>query len=120
LRIVVFGATGATGRRIAESALERGYDVVAYARSPSKLGIRHEHLSVIQGELSDAGLIEGALGGADAVISVLGPRGGSKGRPITQGMKNIITSMKEHGVRRLIVSSTLSAEDPLDKRGFKS
>jgi putative NADH-flavin reductase len=120
MRIALFGATGGTGKQLIEQALEAGYEVVAYARNPSKLDIRHEHLKVIQGELADGPLIEGAVSGADAVISVLGPRGGSKERPVTQGMKNIIASMKRQSVRRLVVSSTLSARDPNDKAGFKT
>lgn len=120
MRIAVFGATGGTGKQLIEQALEAGYEVVAYARNPSKLDIRHEHLKVVQGELAEGPLIEGAVSGADAVISVLGPRGGSKERPVTQGMKNIIASMKRQGVRRLVVSSTLSARDPNDRSDFKT
>lgn len=120
MRIALFGATGGTGKQLIEQALEAGYEVAAYARNPSKLDIRHEHLKVIQGELSDAALIEGAVRGVDAVISALGPRGSSKGRPITQGMRNIIASMKKQGVSRLIVSSTLSAKDPNDRSDFKT
>jgi len=120
MKIAIFGATGGTGKQLIEQALEAGYEVVAYARNPSKLDIRHEHLKVIQGELADAALIESAVSGSKAVISVLGPRGGSKGRSVTQGMKNIIASMKKQGVSRLVVSSTLSAKDPNDRSDFKT
>lgn len=120
MRIAIFGATGGTGKQLIQQALGAGYEVVAYARNPSKLDIRHEHLKVIQGELADAALIESAVSGVDVVISALGPRGGSKGRPVTQGMKNIIVSMKKQGVSRLIVTSTLSAKDPNDRSDFKT
>ena len=103
-----------------EQALTSGNEVVAYVRDPSKLGIVHEHLSIVQGELSDAALIERAVSGADAVISVLGPRGGSKNKPLTEGMQNIIAAMKKQGVRRLIITSTLSAKDPNDMPEFKA
>jgi len=119
-KITVFGATGGTGKQLVEQALEAGYEVVAYARNPSKLNINHEHLTIIQGELSDAALIETAIKGTDAVLSALGPRGGSKNKPLTQGMQNIITAMKNQGVRRLIVTSTLSAKDSRDKPDFKT
>jgi putative NADH-flavin reductase len=97
-----------------QQALASGYEVVAYARDPSKLGIVHEHLKVVQGGLSDRVMIERAISGADAVISVLGPRGGSKDKPLTQGMQNITAAMDKQAVRRLIVSSTLSARDQND------
>lgn len=101
MKITVFGATGGTGKQLVEQALAAGYEVVAYARNPSKLNISHEHLTVVQGELSDQALIENAIKGSDAVLSTLGPRGGSKNKPITQGMQNIIATMKKQGVRRL-------------------
>ena len=119
-RIAVFGATGGTGKQLVEQALASGDEVVAYVRNPSKLGITHEHLSIIQGELSNVAMIERAVSGADAVISVLGPRGDSKNKPLTQGMQNIIAAMKKQGVHRLIIASTLSAKDSNDKPEFRA
>lgn len=115
MRLTVFGATGETGRLLIEQALAAGDHVVAYARDPSKLELKHGHLTVMKGELSDTPGIERAVSGADAVISFLGPRGRSKGKPITVGTENIIAAMKKHGVRRLVISSTASAKDPNDK-----
>jgi putative NADH-flavin reductase len=120
LKIVVFGASGNTGKQLVEQALAAGYEVVAYARNPSKLNVSHEHLTVINGELSDAALIETAVKGTDAVLSALGPRGGSKNKPLTQGMRNIIAAMNNQGVRRLIMTSTLSAKDSKDKPDFRT
>jgi putative NADH-flavin reductase len=77
-KIAVFGATGETGKQIVEQALQAEYEVVAYARNPSKLNVSNEHLTVIQGELSDVALVKTALRGTSAVLSTLGPRGGSK------------------------------------------
>jgi putative NADH-flavin reductase len=119
-KIAVFGATGDTGKQIVEQALQAGYEVVAYARNPSKLNVSNEHLTVIQGELSDAALIETALRGTSAVLSALGPRGGSKNKPLTQGMQNIIGAMKKQGVRRIIITSTLSAKDIKDKPSLRT
>jgi putative NADH-flavin reductase len=120
MRIAVFGATGDTGIRLVEQALAAGDHVVAYVRNPSKLNISHEHLKVIQGELTDEPLIESAVRGADAVISALGPRGDSKNKPITRGMQSITAAMKKQGVRRLIITSTLSAKDPNDPLNFRT
>jgi putative NADH-flavin reductase len=120
IKITIFGATGGTGKQLVEQALEAEYEVVAYARNPSKLNITHEHLTVVQGELSDQALIENAIKGTDAVLSTLGPRGGSKNKPITQGMQNIIAAMKKQRVRRLIITSTLSAKDSNDKPNLRT
>jgi putative NADH-flavin reductase len=117
---VIFGATGDTGKLLVEQALAAGYEVVAYVRNPAKLTVTDNHLTVIQGELSDATSIETAVKGADAVLSTLGPWGGSKNKPLTAGMQNIIAAMKNQGVRRFIITSTLSAKDPKDKLTFRT
>jgi putative NADH-flavin reductase len=119
MKITIFGATGGTGKQLVEQALEAGNEVVAFCRNPSKLNMRHEHLTIVHGELTDQALIEHAVSGAEAVISVLGPRGDSKNKPITEGTQNILAAMKKQGVRRLIISSTPSAKDPNDMPDFK-
>ena len=120
MRLVVFGATGPTGKEVVAQALEEGDEVVAYARNPAKLGITNERLTVVQGELSDRGQIERAIAGADAVVSTLGPRGGSKVKPLTQGMRNIVAAMDKLAVRRIIITSTLSVGDRNDKRDLRA
>ena len=120
LKIVVFGASGDTGTLLVEQALAEGYEVLAYVRNPSKLTLTNNHLTVVRGELSDPTAIEIAIKGAGAVLSTLGPRGGSKNMPLTAGMKNIIAAMKSQGVRRLIITSTLSATEPKDKLNFRT
>ena len=120
MKLTIFGATGRTGKQLVEQALAAGNHVVAYVRNPSKLEFKHKYLTIVEGELADQMMIEQAVDGTDAVISVLGPRGGSKDKPITRGMQNIITAMNKYGVRRLIVSSTLSVKDPNDLPDFKA
>jgi len=119
MKLAIFGATGGTGRELVEQALAAGSQVVAFVRNPSKLNIRHERLTIVQGELTDQTAIERAVSGADAVVSLLGPRGDSRGKPITRGTQNILEAMKKQGVRRLIISSTPSASDPNDLPDLK-
>lgn len=118
MRVVVFGATGGTGKLLIQQAIANSYQVVAYARYPSKIDFKSEQLTIVKGELSDEKSIENAINGADAVISLLGPRGDSKHKPLTNGMKNIVKAMKTKSVRRLVASSTLSVRDPEDKPNF--
>jgi putative NADH-flavin reductase len=119
MKLTIFGATGGTGTQLVQQALAKGNHVVAYVRNPSKLEFIHKDLKFVEGELADQMKIDQAVCGVDAVISVLGPRGGSKDKRITQGMQNIIFTMNKYGVRRLIVSSTLSVKDPNDLPDFK-
>jgi len=116
MKLTIFGATGEAGRQLIQQALAEGNEVVAFVRNPSKLTMHHNNLSIIQGELHDVIDIERAVHGADAVISLLGPRPGedSKSKPLTQGTQNIITAMKKSGARRLVVVSTPSASAPND------
>ena len=120
MKLTIFGATGGTGKQVVEQAVAAGNHVVAYVRNPSKLEFIHKNLTIVEGELADQMMIEQAVSGVDAVISVLGPRSGSKDKPITRGMQNIIAAMNKYGVRRLIVSSTLSVKDPNDLPDFKA
>src|SRR4030042_1655329 len=121
LNVALFGATGATVMEVIKQARAAGTQVVAYARNPSKIDTIHERLTIVQGELTDTGAIERTVMGANAVISVLGPRPEEdrNSRPLTQGMQNILAAMHKTGVRRLIISSTPSASDPNDMPDLK-
>lgn len=119
MRIAVFGGTGPAGQLLVRKALADGFEVIAYVRNPSKLELKSERLSVIQGELNDQPSIERAIGDADAVVSVLGPHGRARMKPLTAGMRNIIAAMNNQGVRRLVITSTVSVKDPDDRPDLK-
>ncbi len=79
MKLTIFGATGRTGRQLLTQALEAGHEVTAFVRDPSKLGVTHSRLRVMQGDVYDASVVEDATKGQDAVLSALGPvRGGPK------------------------------------------
>lgn len=77
MNILIVGATGATGRLLAEQLLDRGHVVKVIVRSPAKLPAaiqQHDHLAVIQAsllDLSDAELAS-QVKGCDAVALCLG------------------------------------------------
>lgn len=72
MRVLVFGATGRTGRALVEQALAQGHAVTAFARDPAKVRGAHQNLSVAQGNMLDASSVEAAVQGQDAVLSALG------------------------------------------------
>lgn len=119
MKLAIFGATGGTGRQLVEQALAMGHEVVAFVRDPSKLTTRHERLTIVPGTVTDQAAVESAVNGVEAVISVLGPRGNDRNKPITRGTQNILTAMEEYGVRRFVLSSTPSASDPNDSPDFR-
>jgi putative NADH-flavin reductase len=101
--LAVFGGTGPTGRLIVADALERGHSVTVLARSPGKLAMRHERLTIAKGDVFDASAVADVVRGRDAVISSLGVPYTFK--PVTiysTGATNIITAMRATGVRRFV------------------
>lgn len=119
MRLTIFGATGRTGKPLVTQALDAGYEVIAFVRNPSKLDIKHNHLMVVTGDVTNPDAVELAIQGSDAVISVLNAKN-DKTKPITIGTQNILASMKKNGVRRLIMSaSALCTNDPNDSHNLK-
>lgn len=117
MKVVVFGASSATGRLIIEKALASGHEVTAFVRDASKLGIKNEKLRVVTGDALNPAHVEGVVNGSDAILSTLGP----KGKPMVmaaESTKNIVNAMEKHGVRRLVVVSVAGIAVPQDKRGF--
>lgn len=74
MRLLVFGASGGTGRQLVEQALEQGHTVTAFARNPSKIHQVHDNLRVAKGDILDASSVDAAVTGQDGVLSALGTR----------------------------------------------
>lgn len=106
-KIVIFGATGGTGRELVRQGLERGHSVTAFVRDPDKLGISHENLEIFTGDVFEYDSVKPAVSGQDAVISALGAPASVKEKVRSEGTKNIIRAMKETGVSRFICMTTI-------------
>lgn len=118
-RILIVGATGGTGSQLVARTLERGFWVTALVRNPSKLKLEHERLKVVQGDVLDAGSIDMAIRGQDAVVSALGHRRYFYPTRIqSEGTKNILRAMETHGVRRFVCMSTLGIGDTVGRLGL--
>lgn len=98
-----------------EQALAEGHEVTAFAREPSRLGISHERLRVVRGDVTDPAAVEEAVAGQDAVLSALGHAEGSKGDVLTRGAENVVGAMERHGVRRLVSLTGAGIRDPRDR-----
>ena len=107
MKLIVLGATGATGRLLVEQAVERGHEVVAYVRRPEALSER-TGLRVVGGQLTDAPALRSALTGADAVLCAIGPRRVKDlfGTDLLQRtLPALADAMSAAGVRRLVLLS---------------
>lgn len=105
MQITIFGASGKTGLQLLHRALERGHHVIAYARTPSKINLQHQNLTIVQGDVRAADTVAFAIKGSDGVINVISPTPDSPEDLMAQAAKHIISGMQEHGVSRLIWST---------------
>lgn len=111
MNLLIFGSTGGTGRLLVEQALEQGHIVTAFARNPAKVTAKHSNLSVVQGDVLDYASVEPAVKGKEAVLSALGVRKLRKTTVLSEGTRNILRAMEQHGVKRVIVESSLGVGD---------
>ena len=116
MKLALFGATGSTGLHIIEEALKQGYVLSVYTRDAKKLAALAGKVEVVVGDLQDRDAIAKCIQGADAVISALGPNSFKVqgDRPVMHGLSNIMTAMRQLGVRRLLQVSTASYRDSQD------
>ena len=72
MNLVIFGATGGTGRALVEQALDQGHTVTAFVRKASRMRVKHRRLKLAIGDVLNYATVEAAIAGQDAVLSALG------------------------------------------------
>ena len=126
MNVVVFGATGSTGRLVVEFALSTGHVVTAFVRDPKRMPLTHPNLRIVKGDAMDPGSVASAVQGADAIICALGMIPQAKedlgrrqpGVPVCSvGTKNILAAMPP-GRGRLIVESSVSVGESYHTGSF--
>ena len=112
MRLLVFGASGHTGRELVRQALAREHRITAFARQPANLASVAPDIRVVQGNVADYEAVAGAVAGQDAVVSSLGVGVPLKhDRDVITGVQNIIRAMEVHQVRRLIYLSFIGVRE---------
>lgn len=118
-RVLVFGATGKTGRIIVRKLLKEGYRVRAFVRNLKKVShISHTNFTVSQGDIRNAKAVEDAVKDSDIVISALGNLRIFKNTIISDGVGNIIAAMKLHQKSRLLFMSSLGTGNSKGQLGL--
>ncbi len=104
MKLTIFAATGGIGRHLLAQAVAAGHDVTVVVRDANKLSGK---VRAIEADLADAdpAALEAAVGGADAVLSGLGPRSRSEAGVASGGTEAIVRAMRATGVRRIVVVS---------------
>jgi putative NADH-flavin reductase len=108
MNVLVFGASGPTGREVVRQALDRGHSVRAFVRDPDKFELKRVKLTLMVGDVTEHASVERAVRDIDAVASTLGSGNSLGSHPaLTDGVQNIVRAMEQAGVRRLVYMSML-------------
>jgi len=126
MKVLVFGATGGSGRAAVQQLLAEGHVVSAFTRRPlaEQRAVHHIH-----GDVMNRADVERAVMGQDAVVVTLGISEnpfrvrlfGPARTPMTVrslGTKHIIAAMHKHGVRKLVVQTTYGVGATRDRLKF--
>ncbi|WP_035968588.1 NAD(P)-dependent oxidoreductase [Bradyrhizobium sp. WSM1417] len=118
-KMLVLGATGATGRLIVNQAVARGYDVTVLVRSAEKAR-DITGAKLIVGDARDEAALREALKGRDAVVSALGTPV-SPFREVTllsTATRALVSAMKAEQISRLVCITGMGAGDSAGHGGF--
>jgi NADH dehydrogenase len=115
MKVLVTGATGFVGPKVANAIIDAGHEVRVLERKPgswSKAGIRCQE--AVQGDMADPESLRRATAGRDAVVHLVAIR---QGRPeafqqvMVEGTRSLIASAKEAGVKRFVLMSALGTTE---------
>src|SRR6476659_4903773 len=81
MKIVVIGATGNIGQRVAKEALSRGHEVSGVVRDPAAVQSPDPRVRLVKGDATEADDVARVVKGADAVVSAISPRPNPRGLP---------------------------------------
>jgi putative NADH-flavin reductase len=112
MRVVIFGATGFSGKAILKEALAKNYQVTILVRNKSAIYINDKNLSIIEGDVMDKKIVAEVIKNHDAVIQCLGVGGKGNGKPttfISDATRLIVEEMEKAGVNRLLAMSNVGA-----------
>lgn len=108
MNVVIFGATGGTGRELVKQSLAKSYIVTAFVRDLAKLDIRSVNLKAAVGNATDYSAVARAIKNQDAVLCALGASNSLKHAPaLIEGVRNIVRAMKQNKLKRLVYLSVL-------------
>lgn len=118
-RCVVTGGTGIVGMRLVEMLVERGaekvvcFDICPRENMYFKFAWDHPAIEYVVGDISKYDDVQKAIKGADCVWHLAAAVGPFHPKAIYEkvnygGTVNVINAMKQHGVKRLVYSSSPS------------
>ncbi len=111
MKVLVVGAAGKTGSAVVEKAVAAGHQVTAFVHKAADYkgpaGVR-----VVEGDAADSGAMDAAVAGQEAVLDTIGGKTPYETTTLeSSAASTIITAMRHHTVRRLVVTSMLGVGD---------
>ncbi|PAD66217.1 hypothetical protein CHH83_25130 [Bacillus sp. 7586-K] len=103
MNILILGATGRVGSQIVNYALHDRHHVTVLVRTPEKIQICNENLTIVQGNALNKDDIVRSMHGIDVVISALNTDGTTT---LSDSMPLIIDAMEDEGIKRIITIGT--------------
>ncbi len=105
-KVLVTGATGNTGSLVVKQLRERGVDVRALIRDPSRgTALEQQGVEVVVGDLDDPASLAQAVAGVDKIYLVTW-----NGPTAEQQRKNVVDAAKQAGRPHLVVGGALGAK----------
>lgn len=114
MNIVIFGATGFSGRAILQKALEANHNVTILVRNRTSIDIQHHNLSIIEGNVLDRSTVHQSLHNQEVIIQCLGIGGKGDGKAntfVSDATSIILDEMKKCNVKKIIAMSNVGAGD---------
>ncbi|MEI8187562.1 MAG: NAD(P)H-binding protein [Candidatus Saccharibacteria bacterium] len=112
MTITVLGASGKIGQLLVKELLSKNYKLKVFVHLSNPFA-ESKNLKIIKGDINIATDIDRAIMGSDLVISTLGSWGTKSKDILTSAMENIIPSMMNQKVQRII--SLTGADARMDK-----
>jgi len=112
MRVLITGATGKIGSRLAKRLVLRGDEVRALVRDPNRATeLREHHVEVMQGDLLDHGSLEAAIQRVDAIVHCAwvyfhGDTSEQAHAVNDLGTQRLAELARDAGVKRLVFAST--------------
>lgn len=103
MNILILGGTGRVGRQIMLQALHDCHHVTALVRSPEKIELDHDNLTIIQGNVLNKEDIARAMHGISLVISALNTDGATT---LSESIPLIVEAMEAEDIKRIITIGT--------------
>lgn len=120
MNLLVFGASGPTGRQMVAQALARGHAVTVFVRDPRAFADMDGQVRVVTGDTTrDEMAIAAAVRGQDAVVSTLGRRATFRSDHLMErSLRLIVPAMEAAGVKRLVLMSSFGVGASLREAPF--